>query len=83
MFVYGVHVVRADEIGITELVVTDLTTAERWACDWSQNTDEGVLAAAVTRFGLDQPGTRRPVSLFVNGERQAVPYVSNCRRIHP
>jgi hypothetical protein len=43
------------------MVCTGLAEAERWAADLSQ--DEGVLGAAVTRFGLDKPGSRSAVSL--------------------
>jgi hypothetical protein len=77
--VFGVHVVRPNEVGPTKLICTVLVEADRWAADLSQ--DEGVLGAAVTRFGLDQPGIRSPVSLWVGGKRQQVPYVSDCRGI--
>jgi len=34
----------------------------------------------VTRFILDQLGTRTAAALYVQGIEQAVPYISDCRR---
>jgi len=76
--VFGVHVVRPNEVRPTKMVCTGLAEAERWASDLFQ--DEGVLGAAVTRFGLDQPGSRSPVSLWVRGKRQQVPTSARGRR---
>jgi hypothetical protein len=41
-----------------------------------------VLAASVTRFELNTVGTRRSVAMFVDGKRQAVPHLSDCRNFH-
>ena len=78
--VFAVHTVRADEIRPTKFICTRLEAAEQYAKDMS--TDPGVLGAAVSSFVLDQPGTRRGVALYVDGVRQAAPYVSNDRQIN-
>jgi hypothetical protein len=78
--VYAVHTVRADEVRPTKFISTDMDAAERYAADMS--TDPNVLAAAVTSFVLNEPGTRRGVSLFVDGVKQARPYVSDNRKIN-
>jgi len=77
--VWTVHTVQPDEVRPTVLICSYITAAEDYAA--AHSSDEGVLAAAVTSFVLDQLGSRRAVSLWVAGERQAVPYVSNDRRI--
>ena len=79
MEIYAVHAVREDEVRPTELICSNLADAEVNAAALSQ--DPGVLAAAVTRFTVDSLGTRSGVALYVAGARQAVPYVSNDRRI--
>jgi hypothetical protein len=78
--VYAVHSVRADEVRPTKFICTELDAAERYAVDMS--TDLNVLAAAVTSFVLNEPGTRRSVSLFVDGVKQSVPYISDDREIN-
>jgi hypothetical protein len=40
-----------------------------------------VLAGAVTRYVLNSSGERTPVSLFVKGERQAVPHLFDDRTV--
>jgi hypothetical protein len=77
---YAVHVVRAGEIPATMLISGRQETAERHAQVLS--TDPGVLAGAVTQFVLDVPGRRTAVALYVAGERQQAPYVSDNRRIY-
>jgi hypothetical protein len=77
--VYAVHAVRSQEITATELICRTQSEAESYAA--SLSTNPAVIAAAVSRFRLDQLGTRSPVALFVAGERQDVPYVSNDRRV--
>jgi len=79
MEVFAVHTVRADELRPTEIVCSELEEAEGHAAVLSQ--DPGVLAAAVTRFAVNQSGSRSGVSLWVAGRKQAVPYVSDCRTI--
>jgi len=54
--------------------------AERYAAELS--TDPGVLAAGITRFVVDELGTRRAIALYVTGIRQQVPYVSDDRIVH-
>lgn len=77
--VYCVHTVRADEVRPTVLVASTVTYAETYAA--AHSTDPGALAAAVTSFIVDQPGTRHSVSLWVAGVKQDAPYVSNDRKI--
>ena len=77
--VYAVHAVRPDEICATEVIFTGQDNAETYAQDLS--TDPGVLAGAVTEYVLNSPGERHPVSLFVQGQRQAVPHLSDDRQI--
>ena len=73
------HSVRPDEICATEVIWTVRVDAERYAREVS--TDPGVLAGAVTRFVLNSPGERRPVTLFVQGKRQRVAHLSDDRRV--
>jgi hypothetical protein len=77
--IFGVHAVRADEVQATEALYRDRAAAEAWALGVSGYPD--VLAAAVTRYVVDAPGHRTPVSLYVNGQRQQAPYVSDDRRV--
>jgi hypothetical protein len=78
--VYGVHSVKADEIAATEIICRVLGAAEDYAS--SVSTDPGVLAAAVTSYSLDAPGHRCAIALYVCGQRQEAPYISNDRRIN-
>jgi hypothetical protein len=77
--VYAVHAVRPHEICATEVVFTTPENADSYATEVS--TDPGVLAGAVTRYVLDTPGERHPMSLFVKGERQQVPHLSDDRQV--
>lgn len=45
------------------------------------STDPEVLAGAVTRYVLNSPGLRSPESLFVKGQRQQVPHLSDDREV--
>jgi hypothetical protein len=80
MEIFAVHAVRATEVRPTEFLCEQLTDAERYAADRSNDPD--VLAAGVTRFLLNEFGARRPLALYVDGVRQQVPYVSDDRMIH-
>lgn len=77
--VFGVHSVRPDEIYATEVIWTSQEPAEVYAKDLS--TDPGVLAGAVTRFVVNSPGERKPVALYVAGQRQGVPHLSDDRKV--
>jgi hypothetical protein len=77
--VYAVHAIRPDEICATEVIWTTKDRAEAYAKELS--TDPGVLAGAMTRFVLNSPGERTLVALFVKGERQQVPHLSDDRQI--
>jgi hypothetical protein len=77
--VYTVHAVRPEEICATEVIFNSPEQAEDWAR--AVSTDPDVLAGAVTRYRLNAPGERKPVALFVNGERQEIPHLSNDRQI--
>jgi hypothetical protein len=78
--VFAVHAVRPDEIRPTQMICQKLSAAEKYAAGLS--TEPDVLAAGVTRFILDELGTRTPIALYVRGIRQKVPYVSDDRKIH-
>jgi len=78
--VYAVHAVRPSEVRPTELLCRNLARAEQYASELS--TDPGILAAGITRFVVDELGTRRAIALYVDGVRQQVPYVSDSRVIH-
>lgn len=78
--VFAVHAVRPAEVRPTELICASLTDAEHYAAALS--TDPGVLAAGISRFVVDELGTRRAVALYVRGVRQQVPYVSDDRIVH-
>ena len=80
MNVWAVHSTFAVEIRPTQAVFGDETTACQYAAVLSK--DVGVLAASVVRFTVDELGTRSGVAMFVQGKRQSVPYVSDCRSIH-
>ncbi len=80
MSVFAVHATLANEVRPTQAIFT----AENEACSYAEavSRDDGVLAASVVRFALDQLGTRSGVAMFVHGKRQAFPYVSDCRGIY-
>jgi hypothetical protein len=77
--VYAVHAVRPEEICATDVIFNSPDQAEDWARVVS--TDPGVLAGAVTRYRLNSPGERTPVALFVKGQRQEVPHLSDDRQV--
>lgn len=79
--VWTVHATLPNEVRPTEAVFGQ----ERAACTHARlvSEDPGVLAASVARFTIDELGTRKSVAMFVEGKRQQVPYVSDCRTIHP
>ncbi len=41
-----------------------------------------MLAAAVTSYVMETEGRSRAAALYVDGERQQVPHISNDRRIN-
>jgi hypothetical protein len=67
-------------VSATTFVTANESAAGKYAATLS--TDPGVLAAAVTRFVLDQDGRRTPAAMFVKGERQQVPHISDDRRVN-
>lgn len=79
MHIWTVHVTRPSEVRPTEAVYDNRDAA----CQYAEflSLDTGVLAAAVTCFDLNKPGTRSGVAMYVDGVKQAVPYVSDCRTI--
>jgi hypothetical protein len=77
--VYAVHAVRPEEVCVTEVIFVSPAQADRYAREVS--TDPGVLAGAVTRYGLDTPGDRHPESLYVKGVRQEVAHLSDDRTV--
>jgi len=77
--VYGVHVIRCDEVAPVDVIFTSLGVAERRARIRSGET--GVLGGAVTRFVVNELGQHTPTALFVAGKRQEVPHISDDRHI--
>ncbi len=71
---YGVHVVMPGEVRPTAALFSDEARALEYA-----STDDGVLGATVTKFVIDQLGSRGDVVLYVAGQRQALPFVSDDR----
>jgi hypothetical protein len=78
--VWAVHVTLVNEVRPTDSAFG----TEQAACTHARemSKDAEVLAASVVRFTLDELGTRKGVAMFVEGKRQLVPYVSDCRSIH-
>lgn len=77
--VYAVHAVRPDAICSTEVIFTSPEEADGYAAEVS--TDPEVLAGAVTRYVLDTPGERHPLSMYVKARRQEVPHLSDDRAV--
>ena len=78
--VWAVHVTLPNEVRPTDAVFGTEQAACTRASAMSQDTE--VLAASVVRFTVDELGTRKGVAMFVDGERQLVAYVSDCRGIY-
>ena len=78
--VWAVHVTLANEVRPTDAVFGREQAACSHAREMSKDTE--VLAASVVRFTVDELGTRSGVAMFVQGKRQFVPYVSDCRAIY-
>jgi len=68
MIVYVVFVARWNLIGPTMRVTSDLQEAERWAAEMSWL--DGGLETQVIRFLPGYHSSRKPISLFVNGNRE-------------
>jgi hypothetical protein len=79
--VWAVHVTLVNEVRPTDAVFGGEQAACAHARAMSKDTE--VLAASVVRFTIDELGTRKGVAMFVEGKRQLVPYVSDCRSIYP
>lgn len=77
--IYGVHAIRPEEISATAMLCSTLKKAETYAAELS--TDPGVIAAAVTRFVVDEHGRRTAISLFVRGKKQQVGHISDDRKV--
>ena len=78
--VWAVHTTLPNEVRPTDAVFgTEEATATHAR---AMSTDTEVLAASVVRFTVDEVGTRRGVAMFVDGRRQLVPYVSDCRGLY-
>jgi len=78
--VWGVHLARRDAtghliVGPTILVSTSQSLAEQQAFERSK--DDGVRGASVTRYRLDRVGEDTRESLWVEGVRQQVPFVTD------
>lgn len=69
-FVYTVHVARGTGLGAIETVFSDHDEARRHAR--SRSGDPGITAAVITRFVLNELGTRGLTSWFERGEEKTV-----------
>jgi hypothetical protein len=78
--VWAVHVTLVNEVRPTDSAFGTEQAACAHAREMSKDVE--VLAASVVRFILDELGTRKGVAMFVEGKRQMVPYVSDCRSIY-
>ena len=78
--VWAVHVTLVNEVRPTDSAFGTEQAACAHAREMSKDVE--VLAASVVRFTLDELGTRKGVAMFVEGKRQMVPYVSDCRSIY-
>jgi hypothetical protein len=67
-YVYAVHATKPDDTGLLEVVFSTEQKARNLACERSM--DYGVLAAAVTRYAVDELGTRHALAWYVNGVQQ-------------
>lgn len=82
-YVYAIHVTcggpcEPDSVGPVETIFTDDARALSEAKERSRAPK--VLAAAVTRYALNELGNRRRVALFVDGARQQHPHVTDDHR---
>ncbi|HEY1967682.1 MAG TPA: hypothetical protein VGH89_07020 [Pseudonocardia sp.] len=79
MNVFTVHATLADETRPTHAIFPDEAHACAYAAELSR--DDEVLAAGVPRFRVGELGSRCGVAMFVDGARQRLPYVSDCRTV--
>jgi hypothetical protein len=77
--VFTVHVTLESEVRPTQAVFLEEHRACAYAADVSR--DDEVLAASVVGFTLGELGSHSGVALFVEGTRQLLPYVSDCRTV--
>jgi hypothetical protein len=66
--VFAVHATRADDVGVVEIVFASERNARTYAAERSRDFD--VLAASVTRFVVDELGTRFAIAWYVDGAEQ-------------
>ena len=81
---WAVHVTTSGRNGGQETVgpIDIIYTNERDALTEAaaRSLNEGTLAASVTRYVLDEMGTRSRVALYVTGVRQRVPHCTDDHR---
>lgn len=66
---------ESELVGPAEALFSDVNRACFEAKTRSQ--EENVRAAAVSRLVIDQPGLRKRIALYEDGNRQALPHFSN------
>lgn len=79
MNVWAVHTVRPRATGRIEILFDNYETARMRAAAWSREV--GVLAAWITKFTVNELGTRKGAAMFVDGREQRVPHVSDTRDV--
>jgi len=78
--VWTVHAVRLNEIGAVETIFADLPSAVAYAVE--RSTDPTVRSTSVTRYVLDEYGTRTAHAWYVDGRVQD-PRARRPGRIYP
>jgi hypothetical protein len=77
--IFSVHATKPDELGAVEVVFTTERDARRYARDRSM--DSHVTSASVTRFTVDELGTRHPVAWYRDGKEQPMRF--HDRQLYP
>ena len=67
-YVWTVHATRRDDVGAVEMIFADLPRAIAYAVE--RSLDPTVLSTSVTRYILDEYGTRTSITWYVDGQIQ-------------
>jgi hypothetical protein len=80
--VFAVHATRPDEgAGAVEVIFVDERSARAYAR--SRSNDWRITSASVTRYTLDQLGTRHPLVWYRHGDEQDIRATRPDRRYYP
>jgi hypothetical protein len=80
--VFAVHTTRPDEgAGAVEVIFVDERSARAYAR--SRSNDWRITSASVTRYTLDQLGTRHPLVWYRHGDEQDIRATRPDRRYYP